>query len=105
MTHKYFILNDIDRPYPRLVAQKIGDRLYYMNKELFPLYKQGFEGKEATPVEYFGFKITEVGNRVHFTKTQPSLATYRDKRPREWQGPTEFILEKLSTKEIPDVSI
>lgn len=102
---KYYILNTCDRPYPRHVCQLIGDRLYYMDPELFPRYKEGFPmTQERTPMEEFGFEITEdeEKGKVIFNKTWLSRAKYEDGHDRDWQGDNHFVLQKLKTKEVPD---
>lgn len=86
---KFFIINDFDRPHEKLVMAEYGDCLRYIhaeNKECAPLYKP----KDATPIEEFGFDVFVSDNVVKFKKARESTATYRDGRPRRWQGSLEF---------------
>lgn len=99
----YYIVNTSDRPYPRHVCQQIGDRIYYMEPELFPRFQEGFSLQGATSLLEFGFDWVELGGRVLFAQLRPSVAQYKEGSPRYWQGEKEFILTKLKTKEQPYV--
>lgn len=91
MENTFFILNDVERPYKRLVTQKIGDNYYYIDKKLRKLYKD-LNPKRPTPLELFGFEIKVKNGKAYFKKIGPSYATYDDGRPRPWQGELEFTL-------------
>lgn len=101
---KYVIINDLDRSSRRYVAEKVGDYYYYMarttHKELMD-YRMS--PKNPTPLEDFGFKITESENEVLFEKVRDGNAKYSDGEPRKWQGEsTSFTLPRvrLTNKEL-----
>lgn len=92
---KYFILNDFDRPYPRLVTQKIKDYYFYMDIELLEQY-EGLKPRRPVSLEDFGFEIEELEHQVNFKKVKPSIVTYEDGQPREWDGWETFSLPKIN---------
>lgn len=81
---KYYIVNDIDRPCERLVAVELDGKLNYLDRSLRRYDSMGM-GK-ATPMEDFGFTVTEKDSMVTFEMTSHSRATYPDGRIRQWQG-------------------
>jgi hypothetical protein len=93
---EYYIVNNIDRPYEKLVAVRKGDLLYYINRELKDDYP-GMGMNTATKMEAFGFDIISSfdGNAVSFKKVRPSTATYGDGEPRDWQGRSQFTYDHL----------
>lgn len=97
---RFAIVNEIDRPYPRLVAEKVNGKYYYMNRAT-DKYLKSYEMQPDNPtnIKDFGFEITDNGDTVIFTKVRPSIATYYDGRIREWNGDgaeeNNFILPKV----------
>lgn len=98
MKKEFYIVNDIDKPCPRLVAQVIDlkNNMEYLHPELnhwdkgdqpFPL------SKFSTNLKDFGLDIVVSGTTAVFKQIRESVATYKDGRPRQWQGDTEFTLE------------
>lgn len=96
MSDKYFIINTIDRPYEKLVAQKIGDKFYYLDRSLKSY--DGMQPCNPTPLEVFGFNILEDGAQVTFEKIKDSIAQYEDGKIRPWQGSSYFTLNIIQTK-------
>jgi len=85
----FFIINDFDKPYEKLVMVKDGDLLRYIhpeNKSCSPVNIC----KESTDLKEFGFDIFVVDGIARFVQSRPSTATYRDGKPRSWQGAKEF---------------
>lgn len=86
---KCFIVNDVDKPYPRLVAYETHEgKLNYFDRTL-----KGYDvlpKDRATPIEQFGFVVTVGQNVVFFEKSYEETAEYRDGRPRKWQGDDRF---------------
>lgn len=98
MHETFYIVNGIDRPHERLVAEKKGDLVYYIHEDLRDQYKEcGFDVKNrGTPIEQFGFDIQLTGeNEAIFIKIRPSTAVYGDGNPRDWQGSSTFKLKRL----------
>ena len=87
----YVIMNNSDKPCTRLIAQVIelpeGQdfvRGRYICKGTNMRYPYG-RLSEATLVSDFGVELFFTGGRVSSEQVNPSAATYRDGRPREWQ--------------------
>lgn len=97
---KYAIVNDVDCPERRLVTQMVGGKHFYMARHEEGGILKRFDGMTPTQptfIEDFGFKTEPVegSNRIRFTKTKQSTATYRDGSLRRWQGETEFELPEV----------
>jgi hypothetical protein len=88
-TRRFRIVNTVDRPEPRLIAELRDDGLLYYLHRRIRRYT-GLLPQESTPVEDFGIALTIIGNTLYGTRTGVSKATYLDGRPRQWQGDTEF---------------
>lgn len=91
-----YILNDIDKPHEDLVcAVDENARLRYLHERFAdePTHKPT---DEATPLSEFGFQINALSKRYVCRQLTPSRATYRDGRPRYWQGAPEFELPRPS---------
>ena len=103
MKRKYAIVNDVDQPYRRLVTEIIDGKHFYMTREEEPQLKQydGMTPERPAFLEDFGFVIKEVEgtNRIRFTKVNPSIVTYKDGKPRQWQGTNEFELPRVALTE------
>lgn len=95
---KFYIVNDFDRPYKRLLCVECDGLLYYLDESLRVQYKAGFNGfdmSNAAPIEDFGFDITEDGDNLVFTKNRKSEATYKTNGCwRDWQGEFKFSIKK-----------
>ena len=94
----YIIVNDFDRPCPRLVAKQVDSKAYYLNRATESGLKShdGMETTQASTLFDFGFNITEQGDKVHFKQVRPSTVKYSmDNSPRVWQGEKEFTLPQL----------
>jgi hypothetical protein len=89
---KYYIVNSFDRPYERLVAAEHEGKLYYLQRQVEPSLKRhdGMSMSEATPIEDFGFKVTEEEEGVRFEQVRESSAKYHDMSVRPWQGVASF---------------
>jgi hypothetical protein len=99
MKNKYVIVDEVDKPYKRLVAQYVASKrgYCYMSQITEPLLKSynGMTPKKPTCMLDFGFSITESEYEVRFEKNYEETATYSDGRIRKWQGSESFILPKL----------
>lgn len=101
---KYAILNEFDKPCPRLVAQLVNGKYYYLSRLEEP-HMKGYDGmipERPTDIQDFGFSILERGGIVHFTKTQDSVAFYKAPHPpeaefRKWQDPSTYFHYKMVT--------
>lgn len=83
---QYAIINDVDRPYERLVVQLKDDgKYYYMHPDLKD-HGSMSPRDTTTNLTDFGIDIIEKGNKVKFIKTLSSIARYSDGRTRNWQG-------------------
>jgi len=95
MKHKFYIVNEFDRPCPEHVCIKRGDRLFYIHPILRDdtAFLKGIPIREdSTPVEDFGFDIKSTGDIVSFNKTNESKATYEGGDKRLWQGEAAFTI-------------
>jgi len=89
MSLPLFIVNDFDRPSPKhITIRKEDGLLYYVHPELEKW--KGMSVTTAVPLEIFGIECHEELGILHGVQARPSNATYRDTRPREWQGPERF---------------
>jgi hypothetical protein len=96
---KYFIVNEIDRPDDKHVAQLVNEKLYYMSRETNPEMKEfdGMETDQATPIEDFGFAVAEQGLLVYFIQDISLChAKYSDGTNRTWQGIDQFALLQVT---------
>ncbi len=95
---RFAIVNECDRPEPRLVAQQIAGKFYYMSRFTEERMKSfdGMEPLSPTYLEAFGFECfpnSDVKNAIDFARLHPSKATYRhDGSIRLWQGADYFTL-------------
>lgn len=87
----HIIVNEADRPCTRLVAcvDYVSTEVlvcHYMSKNAMAT-QMVVHPSRATLLEHFGVKVEFTNDLVRFRtiKTGPSLATYEDGRPREWQ--------------------
>ncbi len=87
---KLFIVNDYDRPDHRhITIQKADGLLYYLHPDLERW--KGMNVTRPTPVEDFGIQChVELGILHGVLVDELARATYRDGRPRRWQGPVRF---------------
>ena len=96
-THRFWIVNHVDRPYPRLVAELRSDGyLHYIHPDLIKWPPMDLQEGVSTPLEDFGIAIEAMADgSIRGRKTGVSTATYFDGwTPRQWQGDCEFILQK-----------
>ena len=88
----FFIINDFDRPYEKLVTLEEDGMLEYIhpeNKNCAPMKSC----KESTNIKDFGFDVFVVDGVARFVQTRESTAAYRDGRARSWQGAKEFEID------------
>jgi hypothetical protein len=90
MSISLFIVNDFDRPdHKHLTIRKEDGLLYYVHPEMEKW--KGMSVDRATPLEDFGVTChVELGILHGILTDESSRATYRDGRPRRWQGPERF---------------
>jgi hypothetical protein len=93
MNDRFYIVNSFDAPIPRLIAEKVGDQLFYIHPELREKWKnQGLTlHSEATPIENFGIHFAIKDGMFHGQFLSESTATYPDGRRRVWQGDPNFF--------------
>ena len=88
------IINDVERPEARLVAvlttfnARTGIwRARYLANGTHGT--QCWTGGQPTPLSHFGIALESDGDRFRCVSSgEPSIATYRDGRPRSWQDRT-----------------
>jgi hypothetical protein len=84
-----FIVNDFDRPdHKHLTIRKEDGLLYYIHPELEKW--KGMSVTTATPLEAFGITCHYEHDVLHGVLDGGPTATYRDGRPRRWQGQPRF---------------
>lgn len=104
----YVIMNDADKPCTRLIAQvaelpegKDFLRARYICERTNMREPYG-RLSGATLVSDFGVEMTFEGDTVTTEQVRPSVATYRDGRPREWQphgeNPTQQLFKAKKRK-------
>lgn len=87
-----FIVNDFDRPDEERIAMKGKDgKLYYIHPSLRDVKAyHGMTPSNPTPRQDFGILwMVDAGEFVGMLMDE-SVATYRDGRPRRWQGVERF---------------
>ena len=93
MNCRYVIVSDYDNPSAPLVAQYVDGIGYcYMGREIKPELRRfdGMTPSRPTNITDFGFAFREIDGIAYFEKLAPSCATYRDGKPRRWQGEESF---------------
>lgn len=97
----YVIINNTDKPCTRLIAvvldidiAKDRVRARYICDRVNMREPYG-RLSEATLVSDFGVEMTFDGNNVTTAQVRPSIATYRDGKPRAWQPSGENPCQKL----------
>ena len=88
-----FIVNDYDRPEAKTIAEKRSNgQSYYIHPGLRGDKKyHGMTPSNPTPLEDFGIRWTIENGEIYGEQSDPSVATYKDGKPRKWQGETTFI--------------
>ena len=99
MKTEFYILNDHDRPSAEMIVyKKRNGRYRYAHPKLRNIKDYAnMTATNPTPVSYFGICIEIQGDTVTGMLTGGSIATYRDGRPRRWQGYGSFSF-KFSKK-------
>jgi hypothetical protein len=95
-----FIINDADCPEAACIARKSSKngKFYYIHPKLRAIKDYyGMTPTRPTPIKDFGVRMVieanpEGGSTLKFTVDQASTATYRDGKPRRWQGTTSFSI-------------
>lgn len=91
MNGELYIVNDMDRPSEDHIAEERDGLLYYVHPRLARDWAgQGMSKERATHVASFGIALTREAFLLSGEKLFPSVATYSDGKPREWQGSPEF---------------
>ena len=88
-TNDFYIVNDIDRPEPRLIAQELDGALWYLNPEIRNLFP-AMSTRHATRVKDFGIDLAIADGCLVGELVRESTATYPDGKPRRWQGAITF---------------
>lgn len=98
MIPEFFIINDMDRPYPRHVVQKIGLNLYkYIHPDLSNHPEMERESGTSS-LKDFGFEWTIKNGVATFVKTKGTIVQYSDGTQRNWQGEFKFHLPIINPK-------
>lgn len=90
---RFVILNEFDRPYSELIAERRPDGLYYY---VHPRLRGdnsflGMDPGQPTPIEDFGVAWRIDGHKFHWTfDASLHKATYSDGQPRMWQEDARF---------------
>ena len=99
MNKKYAIVNDVDKPEPRLVTEVIKGKHYYMmrsaEEETHLKQYDGMTPERPAFLEDFGFDIVEKKDCVNFSLVRLSIATYKHGGIRVWQDKKKFSLPKV----------
>lgn len=88
----FYIVNDYDCPCKRLLCIMVGVKLKYID----PGYQSydAMDTDEATPLKDFGFQIVSITDSLYqCRRTSDGIATYRDGKPRQWQGEEAFDID------------
>ena len=88
-TNKYFIVNEIDRPYEELIAAAVDGGLKYIHPRLNKW--NVMSANNATPLEEFGITLTEENGVYSGVMTGVSRGKYSDGKLCEWQGRSACI--------------
>lgn len=94
MKLKFYIVNEFDRPSARHITIKGKDgKFYYIHPDL--RHWNEMVPTNPTPLEDFGIAMDMLmGNdHIHGKQGSPSVATYEDGRPRQWQDSEEFYFQ------------
>ena len=94
----FYIYDNFDRPYEKLVMIKEGDQLSYINHNLKTEYGSLPISDSSTPLEDFGFEIKEENGVYYFSLKNESRAKYENGEKREWQGAKEFTIKNIWDK-------
>ena len=93
----FFIVNDHDRPWEASLAERREDgKFYYVHPTLRDDKRyHGITPEKPTPVESFGLMVdVKAGALIGLMDDTASVvATYRDGRPRRWQGSRVFSFD------------
>ena len=63
----------------------------------------GMNPSRPTPIEDFGFDVEISGVEAVFSRVRPSIATYEDGKPRQWQDrvyPSQFTLPLVDQRSV-----
>lgn len=88
----FFIVNDHDRPSEHHLAERRADgKFYYVHPDLWDVKAfHGMTPTSPTPVKEFGITVEIRHGLLRGDNEFDSRATYRDGRPRRWQGARRF---------------
>ena len=92
MIGSYYIVNDCDRPHESMIAEMVRGGLWYLDPDKRNKYP-AMSLREATPVSSFGVILEEKDGVLRGGLLLDSVATYRDGRPRRWQGSERFEIK------------
>ena len=84
---RYCIVNTMDKPCKRLVAQVIDGKCYYMIRAIKDCMKKydGMDSFVATDIRDFGWDVEEKNGIAVFTRNWKECAKYQDGSHRQWQ--------------------
>lgn len=102
---RFFIVNEVDRPCERLIAEKRGEFLFYIHPDMQEDWHDcPMETKDATPLESFGV-VAQADGKHFFGVLFPkrAAATYFNGEPRKWQGSAIFRFKYTPQPEAPSV--
>lgn len=85
---KFIIVNDVDRPDERHVAQVLDGKAYYIHPDL--KHWHALDIHNGTDLKAFGFSFQYNSNDITFVKTKKETATYANGKLRLWQGSPTF---------------
>jgi len=105
---KFYIVNEIDAPTERLIAEECNGKLYYVHPDFRDdAHFGGMSMESATRVEDFGVDLClergyPQGTSLSGFKIRPSEVKYKDGRVRHWQGSAIFRFELKDFPETGD---
>ena len=68
----------------------------YLSKRTRNWYTGGLCDRMTTPISDFGVQVNQSDGRLTVTRVGPSVATYLDGSPRDWQERLPVTIETIS---------
>lgn len=102
LAKQFFIVNEFDKPSEQNIAQISNGLLFYVEPRLNKLRMDGMLTTESTPLEDFGLELSLENGWLQGIAIRQSEATYRDGKPRRWQGSSNFriLLDKVAANRL-----
>lgn len=100
-TPQLYILDDHDQPCAKLLVHRMSDGTFRYCHPQMRNVKQyhGMTPTSPTPIQDFGVYIKYEKGTIYGELQQPSIATYRDGKPRRWQGEQSFQFNYIKPRQ------